>query len=115
MLKDEIVIQARELLGQGLSRRQVALRLNVSHGTICAIARGRRRVAAPEPEPAIFTGIGRCPTCGMRVELPCVACRAQRYLERRDQFAQIATSYRLVAAMVKGVRPPRRPEPRRVA
>src|SRR5690606_40427844 len=63
-------------------------RANVSKGTVALIARGRR---IPEPEDdgvemAEPPEVRRCPTCGVLVQLPCVACRTQRYLALRRRL-----------------------------
>lgn len=115
MLKDEIVLEALHLLEQGLSRRQVALRLGVSHATVNAIAQGRRRVEPPQPEPEPTGAYHRCPECGYKVELPCVACRARSYARRQPFQPQLGPPpLKLVAAMSRPVRRPGRP-PRQVA
>jgi predicted RNA-binding Zn-ribbon protein involved in translation (DUF1610 family) len=68
------------------SYRDIATRAGVSPRTVSLVAKGRRQADRRQDasrgdslmyEPA--ANIGRCPTCGSRVVLPCVACRAQRY------------------------------------
>lgn len=69
-----------------MTYRAIAMRAGVSRRTVSQVANGRRRADRLQDtawsdslayEPA--ANIGRCPTCGSRVVLPCVACRAQRY------------------------------------
>jgi transcriptional regulator with XRE-family HTH domain len=117
MLKDETVLEALRLLKQGLSQRQIALRLNVSRGTVAAIAQGLRRTETPPLEQPPVAVYRRCPQCGVKVEMPCVACRARSYARRRqlNDLELAARPLRLVAAMACPTRRPRRPPPRRVA
>ncbi|WP_442484177.1 hypothetical protein [Aeoliella sp. SH292] len=68
------------------SYRDIATRAGVSPRTVSLVARGRRRADrrqdASRSESLVYepaANIGRCPNCGSRVVLPCVACRAQRY------------------------------------
>jgi transcriptional regulator with XRE-family HTH domain len=71
---------------QEMTYRAIAVRAGVSRRTVSQVAKGRRQANHRQDaawsdslvyEPA--ANIGRCPTCGSRVVLPCVACRAQRY------------------------------------
>lgn len=81
MLSQTKVNRIVELLEQKeLTRRQIAKRVGVSHTSVYAIASGRRGAHGHEPNqrPPVRTA-SRCPTCGVRVYLPCVACRARRF------------------------------------
>ena len=79
MLNPALVDAIRRLLADGLSQRQIARQCHVSRGTVQAIAAGKRRDRMPEDDPGLFSGpIGRCPTCGARVYLPCLACRVRQ-------------------------------------
>ncbi len=82
MLAPELIERIRRLLAGGrMSQREIARSLNVSRGTVGAIAGGRRpdysqrsacgpgRIEAP-PGPT-----ERCPGCGGMVQMPCLACR----------------------------------------
>ncbi len=67
-----------DLLGRGLPQRRIASLVGVSRGTVGAIATGRRPVHLRRPaqqaeEPR---RMGRCPTCGRQIMLPCLACAA---------------------------------------
>jgi hypothetical protein len=85
MIASGVVGEIRVLLGEGkLSQRSIAARLGVSRGTVSAIALGKR----PDYEARRRRGNDlippsgiprRCPECGRRVQMPCLAC----YLERR--------------------------------
>jgi hypothetical protein len=75
-----------------LSQRQIAARLNVSRGTVSAIASRRRGLYGKEPDdPASpitpSTPPARCPRCGYRVYLPCLICRI-RYRRTRQLLLQ---------------------------
>lgn len=81
MIRPGIVNEVRRLLNEeGLSQRTVATRTGVSRSTVCAIARGTRpdyesRRREPDPFPPPTGPARRCPTCGRRVQMPCLACR----------------------------------------
>ena len=84
MLKQSDVDRVVELLRSGrLSQRRIADQVGVSRGIVAAIADGRRghhgRQLDNEMRPL---NAGRCPTCGVRVYLPCVACRAREFQRR---------------------------------
>jgi hypothetical protein len=89
MLHATMVQEIRRLLtADGLSQRAVALRTGVSRGTVHAIARGKRpetRHRDPDDDYPRPTGPWqRCPTCGGKVQMPCLLCglRARRAAER---------------------------------
>jgi hypothetical protein len=79
MLAQHVVREIRQLLAlQRLSQRQIAVRLGVSRNTVGAIAAGRRRDRPPpdSPDDRLFCGpYVRCPGCGGKVQMPCLACR----------------------------------------
>lgn len=83
MIAIETVCRVRELLAAGeLSQREIARKLELSRGTVSAIATGRRtdRVAKPRPgeEPPLFAGpYLRCRGCGGMVQMPCLLCRVR--------------------------------------
>lgn len=92
MIAQQVVEHIRELLRQDrLSQREIARQLGVSRGTVNAIARGKRPdyEAQRKPRPgAIVPPSGpyvRCPVCGARVQMPCLACqiRSLRSGDRR--------------------------------
>lgn len=91
MISQGTVAEICRLLGEGeLNQRQIADRLGISRGTVNAIATGKRgrhgarprsEVGLPyDPEDAPPV---RCPGCGARVYLPCIACRARNYGYRK--------------------------------
>ena len=82
MLSNEVVRQVQECLDTTtLSHRAIARRVGVSRGTVQAIESGKRRIrdeSPPKPEETavVFSGPAvRCPGCGRKVHLPCMACR----------------------------------------
>jgi hypothetical protein len=71
-----------------LSHRKIATRLGVSRGVVSAIANGRRGLYGQDPfakySPLAPTSPPtRCPTCGYRVYLPCLVCRAREHHQRQ--------------------------------
>ncbi len=78
------VVEVERLLAEGkLSQRKISLRVGVSRGVISAIARGtrpdyetRRQNHGDDPEPR--GEVGRCPTCGGRVYMPCRLCQVRQ-------------------------------------
>lgn len=89
MLPTALVHEIDRLVREGkLSQRQIAAHLNVSRGTISAIARGRRGLYGKDPlddksplVPALPPM--RCPHCGYRVYLPCIVCRTRTHRQRQ--------------------------------
>ena len=88
MMTGELIEIIRGLLArENSSQRAIARRLGVSRGVVQAVARGRPRLRAPRER---VTGNGfrppagmflRCPGCGGKVQMPCLAC----YLRRQDE------------------------------
>jgi len=67
MLTLEQVKRARELLGTGLSHREIAIRIGISRQSIAQIVKGLMPCElAKDVEP------GNCELCGK--ELPCITC-----------------------------------------
>ncbi len=96
MLAPEKVEQIRRLLAEGNhSQRRIARMLGVSRGTVLAIANNRRpdyealrRARQEEEELALMQFSGpprRCPECGGKVYMPCLACRARRWAEKHQR------------------------------
>ncbi len=86
MLEQYVVNQILELLAEGgWSRRQIAKKVGVSRGSVNAIANGNRGHFGRQPMEGSDAGpqVARCPQCGVRVILPCVACRARDYRGRQ--------------------------------
>ncbi len=67
-------------LAEGASQRWTAGEVEVSRGTVNAIAQGKRpdhqnKIVAPDgPIVAPSGPLDRCPTCGGMVRMPCLAC-----------------------------------------
>ncbi len=79
---DEIV---RLLADDTLSHRKIAKQLGVSRAIVGSIASGRRGTfgrSNEAPTDDDMPQVARCPECGVRVFLPCVACRAREYSRR---------------------------------
>lgn len=93
MLAPEKVQQIRQMLAEGkYSQRRIARMLGVSRGTVLAIANNRRpdyealrRARQEQQELALVQFSGpprRCPDCGGKVYMPCLACQARRWAEK---------------------------------
>lgn len=90
MIAPDVVQEVRRLLiEEHLSQRNVAIRTGVSRGTVHAIARGKRadclpRAEAEEEMPSPMGPLRRCPTCGGKVQMPCLLCRL-RQMQRQGR------------------------------
>jgi len=89
MIASDIVSEIHDLLAMGqVSQREIARRLGISRGTVNAIALGRRADYSTRrrQDPSGFVppaGVpARCPTCGGKVQMPCLACQV-RAIKRR--------------------------------
>jgi len=89
MIAPGIVSEVRDLLADGqISQREIARRLGISRGTVNAIALGRRpdRSSPRRQGPGDFVppaGVPtRCPTCGGKVQMPCLACQVRATMRR---------------------------------
>ena len=82
--------EIRELLAAGeLSQRRIAQRTGVSRGTVQAIARQRHgqtqvRSRREAGEGFVFPAgpARRCPVCGAKVQMPCLACHVRAIIQR---------------------------------
>ena len=90
MIAFAVVDEIERLLHEGgLSQRKIARRVRVSRGTVNAIARGQRpdyralRRERADDFVAPTGPVARCPTCGARVQMPCLACRVRAIQESR--------------------------------
>jgi DNA-binding XRE family transcriptional regulator len=89
MIAPTVIAEIRRLLREEhLSQRRVARRMQVSRGTVQAIATGnrpeyefRRRHVDPEFTPPSGPW-KRCPHCGGLVQMPCLACRVRTIQQR---------------------------------
>ena len=91
MIASDIVKEIRQMLAKGsLSQRAIAQRMNVSRGTVCAIAQGKRSDYPPRffrKDIHFISPAGvpvRCSGCGGLVQMPCLACYIRRWRRRRD-------------------------------
>ncbi|MHB1033877.1 MAG: hypothetical protein ACYC35_02710 [Pirellulales bacterium] len=92
MLLPGIVQEVQRLLAEGrLSQRKIALAAGVARATVGAIASGARPdYTCPEPVdddefPEILGPLGRCPSCGGLVYMPCRLCRVRAWKEGRSK------------------------------
>lgn len=89
MLEWNQVETVQRMLANDISQREIARLTGISRDTIRRIFKGEWQ-PRPEPVAAPFVlthSVGRCPTCGGRVRLPCLACR----IRRPDQKAVVAS------------------------
>jgi hypothetical protein len=83
MVSADVISEVRRLLAGGaLSQRAISRQLGIPRGTVGAVAAGRRPDLLPRRGDELdeFAPRGpyvRCPTCGGKVQMPCVACRAR--------------------------------------
>jgi hypothetical protein len=81
VITEELIEEIRGLLCAGnCSQRVIARRLGVSRGAVQAVARGKYRLYVPlkrssdegfQPPQGMHL---RCPGCGGKVQMPCLAC-----------------------------------------
>ena len=102
MLPLAVVEEIRRLVEEGvLSQRKIATKLNVSRGTVGAIANGKRGLYGSEPDPenpeicSLSLPPERCPGCGALVYMPCILCRARRYIQRRRDLRELSSKSRI--------------------
>ena len=80
-----------ELLKAGESYRATSLATGVSRGTVQTIAHGNHTwqrpgadaIEATETGPPFGDEVGRCPTCGGKVHLPCYGCAMEARAEAK--------------------------------
>ncbi len=94
MLSLTVVGEIQLLLDEGeLSQRKIAAKLNVSRGTVNAIASGKRGLFGRELDPLDLDDElddltpERCPGCGGLVYMPCLLCRAREYHAQQQMNA----------------------------
>ena len=91
MIAPVVIDQIRRLLAERkLSQRKIAALVGVSRGSVAGVARGdrpdyeairRKRQALKDPLPR--GPLGRCPTCGGKVYMPCRLCQMREELANR--------------------------------
>ncbi len=85
MVSQTMVDHVRRLLAERkISQRQIARQLEISRGTVGAIASGKRLdyVRKPPEESFCLLPAVRCPGCGGHVHPPCRLCRARAFRAR---------------------------------
>lgn len=90
MIPAEIVLEIQRLLADGqLTQGQIAQKLGVSRTFVNFVHRGRlhtpfqtriRDDREAEPLPR------RCPECGAKVFMPCIACRTRAYIAQQKAW-----------------------------
>jgi DNA-binding XRE family transcriptional regulator len=94
MLTEKLLEGIRGMLVDGnLSQRAIAERLGVTRAAVQAVARGRYRLYVPlkrsssgDFQPPRGSPV-RCPNCGVKVKMPCLACylRGKREEKKGDR------------------------------
>lgn len=99
MIRSSVVEEIQRLLQAGkLSQRKIARQVDVSRGTVGAIARQRRpdyeaRRRRQETEFEFPTGPAvRCPDCGAMTQMPCLACRVRALREKQRSASRVERS-----------------------
>jgi hypothetical protein len=92
MLPDVLVLEIQRRLAGGESQRSVARQLCVSRGTVGAVASGRRTLGQGRGNPDEGFSppngpVARCPECGVKVTMPCLACQIRQLPRDRRQVA----------------------------
>lgn len=97
MLPLVVIEEIRRLLDEGeLSQRKIAAKLNISRGTVGAIASGQRGIYGREPQqdrppvPELDLPPERCNCCGGMVHKPCLLCKTREYRRRHQRLAQFS-------------------------
>lgn len=91
MLKPDQVQLVKELRATGRSQREISRETGIARETVRGIVNGKRPhyakdqaesgVADNENALRLFEGkVDRCPTCGGRVYIPCLACQLRARL-----------------------------------
>lgn len=82
MIPHETIEKVKKLIARGYSKPRIAEILNISRSTFTAIKTNKRpnyKQIKPVVELSIITKvIGRCPECGAKVYMPCVACNLKK-------------------------------------
>lgn len=80
------VQRLHRLVREGMSYRRIARQLGCHRNTVWRHVNG---IDAPKGEDKRANG--RCPGCGMEVDLPCRVCEARAIAERRRPATVLAT------------------------
>lgn len=89
------VAKIATLLAEGHGVRLVARLVGRGRATVGRILAGRQSIQVRRPRPVEESSlsrrpIGRCPTCGRRVRLPCHACRTDQAAQRNGWVSGVA-------------------------
>lgn len=74
-LTPERIATVQRYLDEGKSRNRIRQLTGIGRHTIDEIADGREQFGRPEYH--------RCPECGRKVVLPCIACREERFAKAK--------------------------------
>lgn len=95
MLPLAVVEEIQRMLDEGeVSQRGIARKLNISRGTVGAIASGKRGIYGREQDDAtpevccLEMPPERCDGCGAKVYKPCVLCSTRKY-ETRQRLLEL--------------------------
>lgn len=86
-LTPDLVAEIRRLKAAGCTQMEIKRITGISRTTIHLVVNGRRIAEKPPAEPEeeanpYFDGpVERCPRCGRKVYMPCMACRVDSMLE----------------------------------
>ena len=88
MIAPVVIDRIRRLLAERrLSQRKIAAIVGVSRGSVAGVARGDRpdyeairRKRQEQKDPLPRGPLGRCPTCGGKVYMPCRLCQIREQL-----------------------------------
>lgn len=95
MIDNAIIRKIQILVKQGrMSQRQIAKHTGVSRGTVQAVANGQRTEYSHSTSKSAVTWVvpsgqpERCPQCGGRVRMPCLACQIYES-GSKSEFSQL--------------------------
>ena len=97
MITKTVVEEICRLLQSGrFSQRAIARRMQISRGTVGAVAKRthaffQRKTDGPHNGFVFPAGMPvRCPRCGAKVQMPCLACYLRDYLQKskRDKTTE---------------------------
>jgi len=97
-LEDHHVDEIFRLTRVGHNKTEISRMTGISRTTIYAVLSGKRKLRRPkvvaDATNLVFRGpVLRCPKCGRKVFLPCVACRIEK-MNEMDRLAKLAAKDR---------------------
>lgn len=96
-IAEALVVECRRLLATGLSQRTIVAQLNISKGTVWAIANGKHLLPAPKKAPRfrMLARPVRCNGCGgLLNQVPCLLCLTNRRGGRSPASSNASPHYR---------------------